>query len=68
MRSPPSKSSSTDVCMAIFESAGGSVVGGRAVDLVSVQGDRPIALSRLRGDAAAVSSSRVLRRRTRTAG
>jgi hypothetical protein len=43
-------------------------VRGRAVDLVSVLGDRPKALARLSGDGVAVLSSRVLSRRTRTAG
>jgi len=46
----------------------GPVVSGRASDLVSVLGDRPSALPRLSGDGAAVLSSRVLSRRTRTAG
>lgn len=48
--------------------AGGPAVRGRAVDLVSVLGDRPKALARLSGDGVAVLSSRVLSRRTRTAG
>lgn len=47
---------------------GGPAVRGHAADLVSVLGDRPKALSRLRGDGVAVLSSRVLSRRTRRAG
>jgi hypothetical protein len=44
----------------------GPVVAGRAADLVSVLGDRPKALSRLRGDGVGVLEAR-LSRRTRTA-
>jgi uncharacterized protein (TIGR03083 family) len=47
---------------------GGPQVRGRAADLVSVLGDRPKALARLSGDGVAMLSSRVLSRRTRTAG
>jgi uncharacterized protein (TIGR03083 family) len=46
----------------------GPVVSGHAADLVSVLGDRPLALPRLSGDGVTVLSSRVLSRRTRTAG
>lgn len=46
----------------------GPEVSGRAADLVSVLGDRPSALARLSGDGVAVLSSRVLSRRSRTAG
>jgi len=44
----------------------GPVVAGRAADLVSVLGDRPKALPRLRGDGVGVLEAR-LSRRTRTA-
>jgi uncharacterized protein (TIGR03083 family) len=46
----------------------GPEVRGRAVDLISVLGDRPNALARLHGDGVAALSSRVLSRRSRTAG
>jgi uncharacterized protein (TIGR03083 family) len=46
----------------------GPQVSGRAADLVSVLGDRPCALARLSGDGVTVLASRVLSRRTRTAG
>jgi uncharacterized protein (TIGR03083 family) len=48
--------------------AAGPQISGRAADLVSVLGDRPSALARLSGDGLGVLSSRVLSRRTRTAG
>jgi uncharacterized protein (TIGR03083 family) len=44
----------------------GPTVSGRAADLVSVLGDRPMALPRLGGVGVTVLSSRVLSRRTRT--
>ena len=46
----------------------GPVVQGRAADLVSVLGDRPNALTALRGDGLATLSARVLSRQTRRAG
>jgi uncharacterized protein (TIGR03083 family) len=46
----------------------GPEVSGRAADLVSVLGNRPATLARLNGDGVAVLSSRVLSRRSRTAG
>ena len=46
----------------------GPTVHGLAADLVSVLGNRPRALARLSGDGVAALSSRVLSRRTRTAG
>jgi uncharacterized protein (TIGR03083 family) len=48
--------------------ADGPQISGRAADLVSVLGDRPSALARLNGDGVTVLSSRVLSRRSRTAG
>jgi uncharacterized protein (TIGR03083 family) len=48
--------------------ADGPQISGRAADLVSVLGDRPSALARLSGEGVTVLSSRVLSRRTRTAG
>jgi uncharacterized protein (TIGR03083 family) len=46
----------------------GPVVEGRAVDLVSVLGNRPSALAALSGDGVATLSARVLSRRSRTPG
>ena len=46
----------------------GPQISGRAADLVSVLGNRPSALARLNGDGVTVLSSRVLSRRSRTAG
>lgn len=46
----------------------GPEVRGRAAELVSVLGNRPKMLGRLSGDGVAELSSRVLSRRTRTAG
>ena len=46
----------------------GPEVHGRAADLVSVLGNRPRALGRLRGDGVSVLADRVLSRPTRTAG
>jgi hypothetical protein len=46
----------------------GPQISGRAADLVSVLGDRPSALVRLNGDGVTALASRVLSRRTRTAG
>ena len=46
----------------------GPEVRGRATELVSVLGNRPKMLSRLGGDGVVELSSRVLSRRTRTAG
>jgi uncharacterized protein (TIGR03083 family) len=46
----------------------GPQISGRAADLVSVLGDRSCALARLNGDGVTVLASRVLSRRTRTAG
>jgi uncharacterized protein (TIGR03083 family) len=46
----------------------GPPIRGRAADLVSALGDRPSALARLNGDGVAELSSRVLSRRSRTAG
>jgi uncharacterized protein (TIGR03083 family) len=46
----------------------GPQISGRAADLVSVLGARPSAMARLSGDGVTVLSSRVLSRRTRTAG
>jgi hypothetical protein len=45
----------------------GPEVHGRAADLVSVLGNRPRALGRLRGDGVSVLADRVLSRLTRTA-
>jgi uncharacterized protein (TIGR03083 family) len=46
----------------------GPQISGRAADLVSALGNRPSALARLNGDGVTVLSSRVLSRRSRTAG
>jgi hypothetical protein len=46
----------------------GPEVRGRGADLVSVLGNRPKMLARLSGDGMPELSSRVLTRRTRTAG
>ena len=46
----------------------GPQVEARAAELISVLGDRPSMLTRLRGEGAGVLASRLSRRPTRTAG